>query len=173
MSEASERWLLLRQRVNTDLADGPHKRTVLRWMNELEMPAKFYTLGPGDVRKAFIEAWDRKWPVSDFMGKIMVRDVGKRVYRVRNEAGDYEFLQVENDQQFHARLVHDGSRYEYVSAGGGHRHHFQGQTLQHNHHVPQGYLPHGYFEHPEDRDESPEPEGIAARMEREEWRSNI
>jgi hypothetical protein len=43
--------------------------------------------------------------VSNFIGRVLEGDVGKRVYLVRNEAGDSDLLQVENDEQREARRL--------------------------------------------------------------------
>lgn len=50
-----------------------------------------------DVGQPFIEAFGETWSVADFIGRIMQRDVGKRIYK----RGD--ILQVENDEQRNAR----------------------------------------------------------------------
>lgn len=60
--------------------------------------ATFYTIRATDVGKRTILAFGQRWPVEDFIGRILKRDVGKRVYSF----GDY--LQVENDEQLRRRL---------------------------------------------------------------------
>lgn len=57
----------------------------------------YYTLTEGDVEQHMLRAFGKLWRVSDFMGRVLPRDVGKRVYQV----GD--ILQVENDEQRAAR----------------------------------------------------------------------
>jgi uncharacterized protein affecting Mg2+/Co2+ transport len=69
----------------------------------MEQPAMtagawFYELTAHDVGRATISAFGRSWLVTDFMGRVLPRDVGKRVYlRV-------DILQVENDQQRDSRI---------------------------------------------------------------------
>ena len=58
----------------------------------------FYTLAAFDVHKPWISAFGRTWPVSGFIGRVLLRDVGKRVYHVDG------ILQVENDEQRDARV---------------------------------------------------------------------
>lgn len=61
------------------------------------MSGKYYVLTSDDVDKPTIRAFGRTWLVSDFIGRVMRQDVGKRVYLV----GD--ILQVENNEQRDAR----------------------------------------------------------------------
>lgn len=58
----------------------------------------FYTLTQKDVGRPFLKIFGHIWPVSDFIGRIFAKDVGKRVYLV----GD--ILQVENEEQREKRL---------------------------------------------------------------------
>lgn len=58
----------------------------------------YYEIQLSDVGKAYIFAFGRHWSVTDFFGRILFGDIGKRVYRVRDNAGEY-CLQVESDQQ--------------------------------------------------------------------------
>jgi hypothetical protein len=51
-----------------------------------------------DVGKRTIACFGRLWLVSHFMGVIMSRDVGKRIFRVGDQ------LSVENDEQRDRRL---------------------------------------------------------------------
>lgn len=60
---------------------------------------KFREIVPGDVGKAFFKAFDRVWVCSDFIGRILPGDIGKRVYMVDGT------LQVENDGQREWRLA--------------------------------------------------------------------
>jgi hypothetical protein len=68
----------------------------------------FYELKKTDVGKALINAFGRKWPVSDFIGRVLPTDVGKRVYKAsigRSQApGPAYVLQIENDEQRSRRL---------------------------------------------------------------------
>lgn len=65
----------------------------------------WYEIAGSDIGRHTIEAFGRKWDVQDFMGRIMPRDVGKRVYRTRTNDRMGYVLQVENDEQFAARLA--------------------------------------------------------------------
>jgi hypothetical protein len=67
------------------------------------MTRPFYTLTRDDVGKISIHAFGKVWPVVNFIGRVMSRDAGKRVYQV----GDV--LQVENDQQRTARIAGMGN----------------------------------------------------------------
>lgn len=58
----------------------------------------YYTITSGDVGRAFITAFGEKWNVADFLGRILPRDVGKRVYRATGHV-----LQPESDEQFAKR----------------------------------------------------------------------
>lgn len=61
-------------------------------------PEPYYEIRSSDVGKPHIRAFGRVWPVSGFIGHIMSKDVGKRVY----ERGG--IVQVENDDQRAFRL---------------------------------------------------------------------
>jgi hypothetical protein len=62
-------------------------------------PKNYIELEAEDVGKFLIHAFGREWRVADFMGRILRRDIGKRVYLVG------EILQVENDEQRANRLA--------------------------------------------------------------------
>lgn len=64
----------------------------------------FYTIRVTDVGKPTLKIFGRVWPVSDFIGKIMTQDVGKRVYLVGG------ILQVENEAQLKVRLAREGGQ---------------------------------------------------------------
>ena len=66
------------------------------------MARAFYTLTAADVGKPWIRAFGRTRLVSEFIGRVLPGDVGKRVYLV----GD--ILQVENDEQRDARIAREG-----------------------------------------------------------------
>jgi hypothetical protein len=74
----------------------------------------FYELKKTDVGKALINAFGRKWPVSDFIGRVLPTDVGKRVYKAgigRSQApGPAYVLQIENDEQRDRRLERQSKR---------------------------------------------------------------
>lgn len=59
----------------------------------------YYELQQSDVGRPFLKIFDRVWSVTDFMGRILPGDVGKRVYLVSG------ILQVENDAQRAKRLA--------------------------------------------------------------------
>src|SRR5262245_24247828 len=69
-----------------------------------ETEAGYYTIRDADVGRAVITAWGRRWSVSDFMGRILPSDVGKRINKITGGDGGYEFLQVENNEQFQRRM---------------------------------------------------------------------
>lgn len=54
---------------------------------------KYVEITQKHVGQILIHAWGREWRVSEFIGRILPKDIGKRIYKV----GD--ILQVENDQQ--------------------------------------------------------------------------
>jgi hypothetical protein len=58
----------------------------------------YYTLKVTDVGRPWVKLFGRTWMCSNFIGRIMKRDIGKRVYL----RGD--ILQVENDEQRDERL---------------------------------------------------------------------
>lgn len=62
-----------------------------------------YTLTAKDVGRPWIKAFGRTWMCSEFVGRVLPGDVGKRVYCVQSDAGDRGILQVENDDQRAAR----------------------------------------------------------------------
>lgn len=68
------------------------------------MSRPFYTLTVDDVGKPTIRAFNRTWLVIGFIGRIMERDIGKRVYEVYPAGGGLSILQVENDEQLAERL---------------------------------------------------------------------
>jgi hypothetical protein len=61
--------------------------------------ASYYTIAADDVGKSTINPFGRVHRVTDFIGRIMPQDVGKRVYERDN------VLQVENDEQLARRLA--------------------------------------------------------------------
>ncbi len=67
------------------------------------MAESFYTLRASDVGRPIIKAFGRTWLVSSFMGRVLSKDVSKRVY----QQGD--ILQVENDEQREARRTREGT----------------------------------------------------------------
>ena len=60
---------------------------------------EFIELDKGHVRQPWLRAFGNTWPVSDFIGRILPQDVGKRVYLVGG------VLQVENEEQRKRRLA--------------------------------------------------------------------
>lgn len=65
----------------------------------------FYTIRPEDVRKTIIQTEIGPIYVGEFMGRILKMDVGKRLYRIPNNEGNYWFWQMENQQQFERRMA--------------------------------------------------------------------
>ncbi len=57
----------------------------------------FYTIKSSDVGRSTIRFLGRTWLVTSWIGRILPRDIGKRVY-VR-----HGILQVESDEQLYAR----------------------------------------------------------------------
>lgn len=53
-----------------------------------------------DVGKTSMDDW-----MFDPLGTVLEKDVGKRIYRVKNSAGDGFLFQVENEDQRAARLM--------------------------------------------------------------------
>ena len=64
----------------------------------------FYALQLTDVNKPTIQCFGRTWLVANFLGRVLPRDVGKRVYRRG------AILQVENDEQREARRAELAAR---------------------------------------------------------------
>ncbi len=60
----------------------------------------FYTIAEGDIGKPTISAFGKTWTVTDWIGRILPLDVGKRVYM----RGHPPILQVENNEQRDKRL---------------------------------------------------------------------
>ena len=61
----------------------------------------FYTITQQDVGRSFLLVFGRTWMVQDFLGRVMPRDVGKRVYEVTTSG--LSILAVENDEQMKTR----------------------------------------------------------------------
>jgi len=66
---------------------------------------KYYQIKRTDVHRPCLKCFGRVHLVSGFLGRILPGDVGKRIYCVKNDAGDSDVLQVENDEQRTARLA--------------------------------------------------------------------
>ena len=62
------------------------------------MPRPHYEITSDDVGKPMLKIFGKVRMTSDWIGRIMPQDVGKRVYLV----GDV--FQVKNEEQFRARL---------------------------------------------------------------------
>lgn len=60
--------------------------------------ADFYEIKKTDVGAFAIVFRDKSWVIANFMGRVLLQDVGKRIF----ERGG--ILQVENDKQLAARL---------------------------------------------------------------------
>lgn len=81
-------WAAIRQAASEDARATEH-----------EIAENYYTITDTDVSQPSIRAFGKVWSVSDFIGRILKRDVGKRVY----QRG--WIVQVENDAQRDARLA--------------------------------------------------------------------
>lgn len=76
-------------------------------------PQYIYTIRESDIGRGFIdmgtctECGKKNSPimVMAFMGNIQKLDVGKRIYKILNNAGDDSFYQVENQEQLERRLT--------------------------------------------------------------------
>lgn len=77
---------------------------VKRIMEILSEDDRYYTLTQEDVGKPTLRAFGQSWPVVDFIGRVLPRDVGKRVVKVRDDADVADFLQVESAKQRDERL---------------------------------------------------------------------
>ncbi len=61
----------------------------------------FYTLTTADVGRPWLRIFGRVWLTTDWIGRVLPQDVGKRVYLVG------EILQVENYEQRKQRLARE------------------------------------------------------------------
>jgi len=77
---------------------GDYRGNPMSW----HMPESSYTISRFDIGRTSIRAFGRVWLTSGFIGRILPRDVGKKVYL----RGD--ILQVENDEQFNRRRSREG-----------------------------------------------------------------
>lgn len=77
---------------------GDYRGNPMSW----HMPESFYTISRFDIGRPTIRAFGRVWRTSGFIGRILPRDVGKRVYMLRDD------VQVENDEQFNRRRAATG-----------------------------------------------------------------
>jgi hypothetical protein len=65
---------------------------------------RHYTIATSDIGQMCIKAFDRVWPVTGFIGRILPGDVGKRVYLVPcDDPKAGSILQVESDEQLAKR----------------------------------------------------------------------
>lgn len=72
------------------------------------MPSRpFIEITAANVGKHLLTAFGRQWLVSEFMGRVLPGDVGKRVYLFGDTRDMGAYLQVENDEQ-RARRVAKG-----------------------------------------------------------------
>lgn len=82
----------------------PAAQDILRRVMALKGPRDYYELTHQDVGSSTIKAFGKRWPVQSFMGAILSKDVGKRIFLQLTNDGTQEFLQVENVQQFDERM---------------------------------------------------------------------
>ena len=64
----------------------------------------FYTITPDDVGKGVITTTAGHIRVTDVLDRVLPGDVGKRLYRVQNNAEDSWLWQAENNRQRDERL---------------------------------------------------------------------
>ncbi len=77
------------------------------------MTKPYYTIKTEDVGTFALRAFGRRWPVSDFLGRVLARDIGKRVYL--NPSG---FLQVESDRQRDQREHNENNARYFLTRDG-------------------------------------------------------
>lgn len=64
----------------------------------------FYTIRPEDVGKGVIQTEIGPIVMINVIGRVMEIDIGKRLYRVPNDEGNYWYWQAENNEQRDRRL---------------------------------------------------------------------
>lgn len=64
---------------------------------------EFYTIQETDVGRPNIRAFGRMCAIQGVMGRIMIRDVGKRIYQTWDNAHHTQILEVESREQFEKR----------------------------------------------------------------------
>lgn len=83
------------------IGTGAHRRRLGRrevaTIMSAYCPSCYYVIKPSDVGRPHITMFDRVWRVSDLIGRVLLQDVGKRVYL---QGG---MPQVENSEQLEAR----------------------------------------------------------------------
>jgi len=67
----------------------------------------FYTIRLEDIGKTVIQTEIGPIHVTDSIGRVYKFDVGKRLYRVPNNDGDWWYWQIENDAQFARRELQE------------------------------------------------------------------
>lgn len=77
-----------------------HAKLVTFTANPVEQP--YYEITAEDVHKGLIKAFGREWLTTDFLGRIMKQDIGKRVFL---RGAVHPFLQIENAEQLATRLA--------------------------------------------------------------------
>lgn len=63
----------------------------------------FYTIRREDVGKSVLNTEIGPIHVTEFIGRVLYSDVGKRIYRTPNNAGDMWFWQIESHVNFEIR----------------------------------------------------------------------
>lgn len=71
----------------------------------------YYTIRQEDVGKTLIATEIATINVSEFMTRVRGHDVGKRIIRTPNNAGDYWFWQLESQEQFETRMARKARRH--------------------------------------------------------------
>lgn len=68
----------------------------------------FYTIRREDVGKSVLNTEIGPIHVTKFIGRVLYSDVGKRLYRTPNNAGDMWFWQIESHVNFETRTRKKG-----------------------------------------------------------------
>jgi len=68
---------------------------------------EFITVGPEHIGKFAIDAFGRTWMVANHFRTLHDYDLGKRIYLCSNDAGDYQYLQIEDEEQRDKRMQYE------------------------------------------------------------------
>jgi len=80
-------------------------REVFKPTSESGDPGRvFYTITRDDIGHGFIQTTAGQVALGSVMGFVLAQDVGKRLYRLPNHAGDSYIWQVESNDQRDQRL---------------------------------------------------------------------
>lgn len=84
-------------------AEGGKVREIFTASEPRDPGRVFYTIRRGDVGKSVLNTEIGPIHVTEFIGRVLRCDVGKRLYRVPNNAGDMWFWQVESQVAYENR----------------------------------------------------------------------